>query len=218
MTGPVTMQVARSIRIRSRCLRCQRGRRVDSSAAARSDQRQRQVVCRYKLAARAQDARSSLFSDAHSPRRTAAQFVDRHRQSPNAEERRACWEAHTMVMYRCEPPHSRAHVIASARLGRSFDRRVRALSTKPATTALAMRPPRSPPTRHREGSEGSRMVAFVTLPKLGCVGHTQFFLKKEQQESSRGLAGLEPTSNPSNCNTFLLGQKDPSNCHERRSV
>ena len=178
MTGPVTMQVARSIRIRSRCLRCQRGRRVDSSAAARSDQRQRQVVCRYKLAARAQDARSSLFSDAHSPRRTAAQFVDRHRQSPNAEERRACWEAHTMVMYRCEPPHSRAHVIASARLGRSFDKRVRALSTKPATTALAMRPPRSPPTRHREGSEGSRMVAFVTLPKLGCVSHTQKNLEK----------------------------------------
>ena len=189
MTGPVTMQVARSIRIRSRCLRCQRGRRVDSSAAARSDQRQRQVVCRYKLAARAQDARNSLFSDAHSPRRTAAQFVDRHRQSPNAEERRACWEAHTMVMCRCEPPHSRAHVIASARLGRSFDKRVRALSTKPATTALAMRPPRSPPTRHREGSEGSRMVAFVTLPKLGCVSHTQKNLEKGATREEKRTSG-----------------------------
>ena len=80
MTGPVTMQVARSIRIRSRCLRCQRGRRVDSSAAARSDQRQRQVVCRYKLAARAQDARNSLFSDAHSPRRTPAIICPRTSQ------------------------------------------------------------------------------------------------------------------------------------------
>ncbi len=51
-----------------------------------------------------------------------------------------------MVMYRCEPPHSQAHVIASARLGRSLTSAcVRATSsTKPATTALAMRPPRSP--------------------------------------------------------------------------
>ena len=216
MTGPVTMQVARSIRIRSRCLRCQRGRRVDSSAAARSDQRQRQVVCRYKLAARAQDARNSLFSDAHSPRRTAAQFVDRHRQSPNAEERRACWEAHTIVMYRCEPPHSRAHVIASARLGRSFDKRVRALSTKPATTALAMRPPRSWPPHEAQGGVGRvQNGGFCYAAEAGV---RQPHTKNLEKGATRGLAGLEPTSNPSNCNTFLLGQKDPASFHERRSV
>ena len=184
MTGPVTMQVARSIRIRSRCLRCQRGRRVDSSAAARSDQRQRQVVCRYKLAARAQDARNSLFSDAHSPRRTAAQFVDRHRQSPNAEERRACWEAHTMVMYRCEPPHSRAHVIASARLGRSFDnlKRVRALAqNQPPPRSLCVHRA-APPRGTGRGRKGPEWWLLLRCRSWGASATHKKILKKEQQE------------------------------------
>ena len=49
------MQVARSLRIRSRYLAMPAGkaRRTHAQLAARSDQRQRQVACRYELAARA---------------------------------------------------------------------------------------------------------------------------------------------------------------------
>ena len=58
-----------------------------------------------------------------------------------------------MVMCRCEPPHSQAHVIASARLGRSLTIAcVQTRSANPATTALAMRPPSSP----HEGQGGVR--------------------------------------------------------------
>ena len=152
------MQVARSLRIRSRYLAMPAGK-------ARRTQAQLHAATRGSVRFHAdmslQPERRMYayphFSDAQSPKQmTAVSTACRpHRQSPNAEERRACWEAHTMVRCHCEAAHSRAHAIASARLGRSFGKRVRAPSTnfKPATTALAVRPPRSPPG-HREVPEG----------------------------------------------------------------
>ena len=61
VTCHVAMQVVRSLPIRSRCLAMRTGKAYDTSTAARSDQRQRQLVHRFELPAKAKNASKSLF-------------------------------------------------------------------------------------------------------------------------------------------------------------
>jgi hypothetical protein len=58
---PHDPDIGRAICIRSRCLAMRTGKAYDTSTAARSDQRQRQLLHRFELPAKAKNASKSLF-------------------------------------------------------------------------------------------------------------------------------------------------------------
>ena len=85
----VAMQVVRSLRIRSRCLAMRTGKAYDTSAAARSDQRQRQLIYQYELPAEAKNASKSLFFRCAQPEADAVLSTALSRARIHAEESRA---------------------------------------------------------------------------------------------------------------------------------
>ena len=157
VTCHVAMQVVRSLPIRSRCLAMRTGKAYDTSTAARSDQRQRQLVHRFELPAKAKNASKSLFFRCAQPEAEGSleySFVDREPEfMRSVENLLATWlGAHTMARRLCEAARRRqARVTASARLGRYFDDRTRRrVGPKPAGIPLACASAQSP-SRRREG-------------------------------------------------------------------
>ena len=151
-------------------MRCQRGRRVDSSAAARSDQRQRQVECRYELAARAQDARNPSSPDAHSPSERQPECSlstgtgrARMRRSAEPAGKRIRWLGATARRLTAGRMRSRApgwvDPLASTCVRQALT------SNQPPPRSLCVH--RAVPTRRREGSEGDQNGGFGCAAEAG---------------------------------------------------
>jgi hypothetical protein len=172
------MQVARSLRIRSRYLAMPAGK-------ARRTQAQLHAATRGSVRFHAdmslQPERRMYayphFSDAQSPKQmTAVSTACRpHRQSPNAEERSTLLTTllgmHTMARRHCEAARrQQARVTAGgpsshARRGRTtphrYDMRQRAV----------------PPGTGR-CQKGAALAVFIPLPKLAVCRHTQYSMQK----------------------------------------
>ena len=182
----VAMQVVRSLRIRSRCLAMRTGKAYDTSAAARSDQRQRQLIYRYELPAEAKNASKSLFFRCAQPEADAVLSTALSRARIHAEERRAL-AGHfagsaSLARRLCEAARRRqARVTASARLGRSFDDRTcRRVGAQTRRHPACMRQCAVPPRGAERGRKSAGTVVFTALPKLRCV--TSQYRKKGKRE------------------------------------
>ena len=186
VTCHVAMQVVRSLPIRSRCLAMRTGKAYDTSTAARSDQRQRQLVHRFELPAKAKNASKSLFFRCAQPEAEGSleySFVE----SRIHEERRELaghWlGAHTMARRLCEAARRRqARVTASARLGRYFDDRTRRrVGPKPAGIPLACASAQSP--LEAQGGAVSRPERCSSLRCEAAVCHLTVPEKGETRKS-----------------------------------
>ena len=186
VTCHVAMQVVRSLPIRSRCLAMRTGKAYDTSTAARSDQRQRQLVHRFELPAKAKNASKSLFFRCAQPEAEGSleySFVE----SRIHEERRELaghWlGAHTMARRLCEAARRRqARVTASARLGRYFDDRTRRrVGPKPAGIPLACASAQSP--LEAQGGAVSRPERCSSLRCEAAVCHLTVPGKGETRKS-----------------------------------
>ena len=188
VTCHVAMQVVRSLPIRSRCLAMRTGKAYDTSTAARSDQRQRQLVHRFELPAKAKNASKSLFFRCAQPEAEGSleySFVE----SRIHEERRELaghWlGAHTMARRLCEAARRRqARVTASARLGRYFDDRTRRrVGAQTRRHPACMRQCAVPPRGAGRGRKSAGTVLFAALRSCGVTSQ----YRKKGNEKVKGI-------------------------------
>ena len=174
----LAMQVARSLRIRSRYLAMPAGK-------ARRTQAQLQAATRGSVRFHADTSlqperrmyANPHSSDAQSPKQmTAVSTACRpHRQSPNAEERSTLLTTllgmHTMARRHCEAARrQQARVTAGG--PSSHARRGRKVWAKPYHAAMICASAQSPSTGRCQ--KGAALAVFIPLPKLAVCRHAQY--------------------------------------------